>query len=281
MKYMVCLLKFFREEKYLNDFANGNIYANSLDYLRFVSNDPSELIGTSKTGMAHWDALEGHLPVTCFYAVLEAIENCEKKKTIIKFDEEKIKKLSEDLGPYVGVVTNVPSFLKKLLVVNQELNFGLMKYTDKKDWNIFTKSRRFENEHGFRIVDSKSIWELEIHKILKDAKVIMPHMYRLSNERIVQVHEDGKINLLVESSQGTKFLYHAPLQYDLYRGEYDVRRVSDLTKNHYLAKDIPFGAGEFLRFHISDLRHGVEVHFSFDQELNAIEKCELKNGYDE
>ena len=117
--------------------------------------------------------------------------------------------------------------------------------------------------------------------VLKDAKVIMPHMYRLSNERIVQVHEDGKINLLVESSQGTKFLYHAPLQYDLYRGEYDVRRVSDLTKNHYLAKDIPFGAGEFLRFHISDLRHGVEVHFSFDQELNAIEKCELKNGYDE
>ena len=49
-KYLVALLKIFRKEEYRKDFLNGNIYANSIDFLRIVSNDINEVIfNTLKT----------------------------------------------------------------------------------------------------------------------------------------------------------------------------------------------------------------------------------------
>ena len=43
-KYLVALIKISKEENYQKDLMAGNIYANSIDFLRCVSNDINEVV---------------------------------------------------------------------------------------------------------------------------------------------------------------------------------------------------------------------------------------------
>ena len=279
-KYLVALLKIFRKEEYRKDFLNGNIYANSIDFLRIVSNDINEVIFNPYGQVSSFSAQDGCTPITCFYSKILEDDELKNDSTAIKFPLEQVEKLSKEFGDYAAIITDVPQFLNMIKLANINVEYGLVKYLndgEKRSSNgLFEKTNRFFEEMEFRLIDKKKLFDLEKNKLISTAKFICKQKgvlyYQLSKNKWLTVLERDKSLSLFDQSINKTILFNE-INLELYKDDFICYTEEDLKlqDNHYFVKQIDIA--EFcITCCTKDFINGVQFHFNGNKK-----KCCISN----
>lgn len=278
-KYLVALVKIFKEEKYRDDFIKGNIYANSCDFLRFVSNDINEVVFDPYRKLSLYSAQDGCTPITCFYAVISNEAEIKDNKFNIVFSKKQIGKLSKEFGDYVLVIINVPMFLNRILTKNNNVDFGLVKYlkeNEKRSENvIFEKMFDFSEENEFRIIDKKKLFCLEKNKLIQMSELQWKHgkyfNYKLPNGKNFVVTENNQFATLydIDNSQD-RMIMISDIDVDLYKNDFSCYTEETLKSQHYLVEGANISE-LCVKYNLQDLRKGVVLPFVGDRETCNID----------
>lgn len=277
-KYLVALLKIFRKEEYRKDFLNGNIYVNSIDFLRIVSNDINEVIFNPCGQVSSFSAQDGCTPITCFYSKILGDEEIKNDSTIIKFSLEQVEKLSKEFGAYAAIITDVPQFLNMIKLADNNVEYGLVKYLndgEKRSSNgLFEKTNRFSEEKEFRLIDKKKLFDLEKNKIISMANFICKKngllYYKLpENKLLIVLSRDKSLSLFDPSNK--KMILLNEINLELYKDDFKCYTEDDLKlqDNHYIVRQLDIA--EFcITCFTKDFINGVPFHFN-----GNMEKCNI------
>lgn len=277
-KYLVALLKIFRKEEYRKDFLDGNIYANSIDFLRIVSNDINEVVFNPYGGVSSFSVQDGCTPITCFYSKILGDEELKNNNTTIKFPLEQVEKLSREFGDYAAIITDVPQFLNMIKLANNNVEYGLVKYLsdgEKRSSNgFFEKTRDFSEEKEFRIIDKKKLFDLELNRIINLATSISKQngsfFYELPNKKNFVVSEQDETLTLVDLANHIDISLNR-IKLELYKDDFSCYTEEDLKlqDNHYIVRQL-----DIAKFCITcctkDFINGVQFHFNGNKEKYNI-----------
>ncbi len=287
-KYLVALLKIFRKEEYRKDFLNGNIYANSVDFLRVVSNDINEVIFNPWGRGSFFSVQDGCTPITCFYSKILGDDELKNDDTTIKFSFEQVEKISKEFGNYATIITDVPRFLNMISLANNNVEYRLVKYLDdgeKRSQNgLFEKTNRFSEENEFRLIDKKKLFNLEKNKIISMATFINKWngllYYKLSHNKLLTVSERDESLSLLDSSNN-KIILLNEINLELYKNDFKCYTEEDLKSqdNHYIVRQL-----DIAKFCITcctnDFINGVQIHFNGDREKCNISRFIMDDQYE-
>ena len=278
-KYLVALLKFFRKEEYRKDFLNGNIYANSVDFLRVISNDINEVIYNPCGQVSFFSVQDGCTPITCFYSKVLGDDELKNDITTIKFSLAQVEKISKEFGNYATIITDVPQFINMIKLANN-VEYGLVKYLDdaeKRSSNgLFEKTNRFSEEKEFRLIDKKKLFDLEKNKIIGMATFMCKKngslYYKLSPNKLLIVSERDKSLSLFDPSNNKMILLNE-INLELYKDDFKCYTEEDLKSqdNHYIIRQLDI-AKCCITCCTKDFISGVQFHFNGNKE-----KCNISN----
>ena len=276
-KFLVALIKCCRERRFRDDVLNGNIYANSIDYLRFVSNDINEAVFDPYAKLSIFSARDGCTPVSCFYSVIVDEEDVISNRVNIKLTREQIDKMKKDLGEYVVIINDIPQFINLISKSNINLDYHLVKYLNKYekrgDNSVFEKENCFKPENEFRIIDKKVLYDIEIERLKKMAKEYInfgnSKIYRLNNGRYFSIDSQNRITLFASSEKGDKNILLDKLNVSLYNNDYTFYSEQELKNNHYLVKNLEL-TDICDVCDIDDLLIGKEIDINFNQKDCAL-----------
>ena len=287
-KYLVALLKIFRKEEYRKDFLNGNIYANSIDFLRIVSNDINEVVFNPYGGVSSFSAQDGCTPISCFYSIILSDEEIENKNANIAFPLEQVEKFLKEFGNYAAIITDVPQFLNMIKLANNNSEYGLVKYLndgEKRSSNgLFEKTNRFSEEKEFRLIDKKKLFDLEINKIINMAtsfsKQNSSSFYELPNKKTFIVSEQDETFTLVDLSNHIDISLNR-INLELYKDDFKCYTEDDLKlqDNHYIVRQLDITKFCTTCF-TNDFINGVQFSLKVNKEKCNISKFTVDANYE-
>ena len=190
MKMIFFFVKFFDDEKYVNDFISGKLFANRLSYFKNIEKDEYVSRGDRHEGVVNWlqpdrvrlaiDGQDitgdlagpvgvqmnwlGHLNVFCIYAAHSGDFRGLSSENIGDFKKQLM--ISEDclkLGKYAVVITNVSKFIGRIETAAKARSYrvcrGLVEYYNPETFHgsfsgkeaIFMKRDEYSYQKEYRL----------------------------------------------------------------------------------------------------------------------------------